>query len=170
MSRSRISILIIGVVLISHVAATPQVMGQSELTGEPVCTGRYKGTRKPSHTELTDILKKHADWLKDGRASRSELANDPRRANLCEADLTGAYLAMADLRRADLRDSNLEATHLDGTHLDGAHLTGADLAGAPLAGAFVRNALLDGAHLNSAHMPGADLKGADLTGASLAGC
>jgi uncharacterized protein YjbI with pentapeptide repeats len=68
---------------------------------------------------LANILKRHAEWLKDGGLYDHELANDPRRTNLC-----GAYLADADLTGA-----HLEGAHLEGAYLDGADLTGEDGVG-----------------------------------------
>jgi len=78
-------------------------------------------------------------------------------ADLCGADLSGAYLCNADLRGADLR----------GAYLCGAYLCDADLRGADLCGAYLCNADLRGADLRGADLCNADLCGADLCGAYL---
>jgi uncharacterized protein YjbI with pentapeptide repeats len=165
----------------------------------PVCNGKYKGGIKPSAAELAEILKKHAEWLKDADLDNPKFvkdgngnpkfANDPRRANLCEADLigadlrgkvlAGAHLERADLRGADLRgawlflahleNALLENTDLKGTYLFLAHLDNADLVGADLPKAHLGFADLTGADLRAADLTGADLTGAQVSKAKLAG-
>lgn len=54
--------------------------------------------------KLREVLKKHADYLRTGDASkRADLSG----ANLSDADLSGANLTDADLIYADLRDARL---------------------------------------------------------------
>src|SRR2546423_1171496 len=92
----------------------------------PQCTGKYKGGLKPNDAELKEILRQHAAWARgDGPffLNDRKVANDPRRANLCDADLRVA--------------------HLDGAHLGGANLGGANLSGANLSGANLFDAQLD---------------------------
>jgi hypothetical protein len=61
MARSRCALIIaIGIVLIVLAATPPRVMGQDG------CIGKYKGGVIPSPVELEAILKKHAEWVKDG--------------------------------------------------------------------------------------------------------
>src|SRR6266849_1677026 len=79
MARLQIALLVIGVVLIAQATMPRQAMGQ--------CSGKYKGGLRPSPAELADILTKHAEWLKAGGLHDPRLTNDPRRANLCDADL-----------------------------------------------------------------------------------
>jgi len=119
-----------------------------------------------------------------------EVANDPRRANLCGAHLSVVPLRGTDLSGADLSGADLGGVILIYADLDGANLIsadlvdGADLIGANLDGAQLGNAHLDGAYLNGAHLNGAhlieghlckaqlrsaDLTGADLTDAELTG-
>jgi uncharacterized protein YjbI with pentapeptide repeats len=145
----------------------------SGISAVPVCNGKYKGRRKPSPAELAEILKKHDEWLKDGGRDNPKLANDPRRANLCAEDLSGADLSGADLRNADLSGADLDYADLSGTdlsdaHLEGAHL-GADLRGAHLDFAHLGGVHLEGADLTGAHLNGTDLTGADMTNADLIG-
>jgi pentapeptide repeat protein len=135
----------------------------------PACNGKYKGRLKPPPAELADILKKHAEWLNDHSPHNSKLANDPRRANLCDADLDGAYLGAAHLEDVDLDGAHLHGAHLEGAHLDGARLYGAYLGAARLTLAHLTRADLHGAHLEGAYLYGAHLDGADLGGARLDG-
>ena len=110
-----------------------------------------------------------------------------READLCGADLRGAYLSEADLRGADLWGANLSEAILSEANLRGADLRGADLRGADLSeailseanlseadlrgailyGAYLRWADLRGADLYGAYLSGVDLRGADLRGANL---
>ena len=55
--------------------------------------------------KLTEVLKKHADYLQTGDASK--------RADLSDADLSGAYLINANLRGADLSDADLSDAKLE---------------------------------------------------------
>ena len=71
-----------------------------------------------------------------------------KKANLNEADLSGANLRGANLNEANLR---------------GADLRGADLSRANLSGANLRGANLSGANLSEADLSGANLSGADLS-------
>ncbi|PRX66194.1 uncharacterized protein YjbI with pentapeptide repeats [Nonomuraea fuscirosea] len=101
------------------------------------------------------------------------------RANMLDANLTGAYLARAELPGADLSRAKLTGADLINAKLTGAKLTGADLAGADLtaamlgganlAGARLADADLTGATLGHADLPGTDLTYATLTGANLTG-
>jgi hypothetical protein len=166
MSRSRIAILVIGIVLISQAVAPRPVMGQPQ-PAQPVCTGKFKGGLQPSPAELTDILKKHAEWLKDGGSYSPELSNDPRKANLCDAKLILANLRGAALTNADLSHANLRGANLIGADLMFANLTGTRLNVANLEGANLSLAALTDANLFNAHMDGANLTFADLNGASL---
>ena len=50
--------------------------------------------------ELSIVLEKHALWVKGKEGGE--------RANLSEADLSGANLSEADLRRANLSGANLD--------------------------------------------------------------
>jgi hypothetical protein len=87
---------------------------------------------------LEQILLDHENYL-DGKSGN--------RANLREADLSGAYLREADLSEADLR---------------GADLSGADLSGADLRGADLREADLRRAYLRGADLRETDLREVDL--------
>lgn len=93
--------------------------------------------------DLKKILDEHLLWLNGKGGSR---------ANLCDADLSGADLRCANLRNADLRNADLRC----------ANLSDADLRDADLRGANLSNADLFGANLR-----GANLRNADLFGASI---
>jgi hypothetical protein len=88
------------------------------------------------------------------------------RADLSEANLSGADLSEANLSGADLRGANLSGADLRGADLRGADLYGADLRGADLYGADLYRANLRGADLSGAHLSGAYLSGAHLSGAA----
>jgi hypothetical protein len=90
-----------------------------------------------------------------------------KRADLTDANLTGAYLRDADLRGAKLTGAYLRGADLRGADLRGACLTDADLTDANLTGACLTGAYPRGANLTDANLGGADLRGADLTGADL---
>jgi hypothetical protein len=115
--QSRIALLVVGVLLLSQVAAQRQVMGQEH------CTGKYKGLA-PSPAELKEILARHAEWVRDGGTDNPKMANDPRRVNLCEANLASA----------DLTGVNLSGARLDGINLVFARLSKAILLRADLEG------------------------------------
>lgn len=149
----------------------------------PVCNGKYKGVLEPSPHELADILKKHAEWSKD-IGNKPNLANDPRRANLCGADLWGVHLNGADLSFAHLnprgpepRGPELRAPKQRGPHWRGAERRGPDprepvqrepVARAPdwrepdtradLTRADLTRADLTGAQVSKAKLSYADLK------------
>lgn len=93
--------------------------------------------------DLKKILDEHLLWLNGEGGSR---------ANLCDADLSGANLRCADLRNADLRGANLR----------GADLRNANLRCADLRGADLRCADLRGANLRCANLRCADLCGASI--------
>ena len=119
--------------------------------------------------EIRKMLENHKKWLFNESGGI--------RANLYQADLTGAELCGADLRGADLRGAYLCEVNLRGAnlcqanlyHADlcGANLYQADLIGAELCGADLRGADLRGANLYQADLCGANLYQADLTGAYL---
>ena len=77
MVRPRIFLLlIVGVVLITQATLPRCCIGEL-----PPCTGKYKALTPPD-TELTEILKQHNAWVKEGGILAPKLINDPRRANL----------------------------------------------------------------------------------------
>jgi Pentapeptide repeats (8 copies) len=124
MSRSPIALIVIGVVLVFQAAqvmvATPTTAAAPPVAPATICNGKFKGHLKPSAAKLTEILRQHTEWINDGGLKDPKLFNDSRRANLCEADLSGASLAATDLKSANLT----------GADLTGAHLSDADLTDA----------------------------------------
>jgi len=167
--------------------------------GDVACTGKYKHGLKPAAAELADVLRQHAKWLKDGGPHNPQLSHDPRKADLCDANLIGVNLTNANLDHADLAGAKLmnasldrailtlanltyailKDAHLDSADLDDANLVNADLAGAHLMNASLHRtdltlanltyATLEDAHLDNAHLNNANLGGADLGGAHLTG-
>ena len=103
--------------------------------------------------DLKKILDEHLLWLNGTGGSRANL----RDADLSGADLRGANLRNADLRNADLRCANLSDADLRDADLRCANLRNADL----------RNADLRCANLRNADLRNADLRNADLRGASI---
>ena len=108
--------------------------------------------------DLKKILDEHLLWLNGKGGSR---------ANLCDADLSGADLRCANLSDADLRDADLRCANLSNADLFGANLRNADLFGANLRGANLSDANLRNANLRNADLRNADLCRADLCGASI---
>ena len=94
--------------------------------------------------ELKKILELHTKWLNGEEGGK--------RADLSDADLSGA-----DLRRADLSDADLSGADLRWANLSGADLSDADLSGADLRRADLRRADLSGADLRRADLRKADL-------------
>ncbi len=104
---------------------------------------------------LSKILEEHKVWITSMHESGSRA--DLRDADLCGANLRGAYLRDADLCGANLRGANLCGANLRGANLRGAYLRDADLCGANL-----RGANLCGAYLRDANLRGANLCDTDL--------
>ena len=127
--------------------------------------------------QLNEILTKHAEWVNSCGAQgvRANLWNadlsgaDLRGACLWNANLWGADLGGANLGGADLRDANLWNADLRGANLSCADLNDADLSSAFLGGANLWNANLWCADLRYADLRDANLKYAILEGANLDG-
>ncbi|EBG2634326.1 TPA: pentapeptide repeat-containing protein [Salmonella enterica subsp. enterica] len=100
---------------------------------------------------LSKILEEHKVWITSMHESGSRA--DLRDADLCGANLRGAYLRDADLCGANLRGANLCGANLRGAYLRDADLCGANLRGANLCGAYLRDANLRGANLCDADLP-----------------
>jgi hypothetical protein len=92
MPHSRIAPLVIAFVLLAQasLAAPPPTPVASPAAAVPVCNGKYKDGLTPSDAELKETLKQHGAWLNDVRtlSGKPGLANDPRIANLCGANLS----------------------------------------------------------------------------------
>ena len=116
---------------------------------------------KISAEKLQEIIKSHGRWLRNEEGGE--------RANLSDADLSGADLSDADLRGANLSGAYLRGADLSDADLSGADLSDADLSDANLRGANLSDANLSDANLSGAYLRGADLSDADLSGAYLRG-
>jgi uncharacterized protein YjbI with pentapeptide repeats len=179
MKHSHIAMVVIGVLLIAQVATPERCIGQELCSGKykgglkaSRCTGKYKGGLKPPPAELMETLKQHATWVKDGGPDHLDdpkVANDPRRANFCEADLSNTDLKDAHLEKADLSDANLDGAHLDRAHFNGAYFSRANLDNAYLSDAELNCVDLRYAHLYFANLSGTYLNGTNLTHADLSG-
>lgn len=99
--------------------------------------------------DLKKIVIEHELWINGDK--------DGRRADLCNADLSGADLHNADLSGAYLHNANLSGADLCGAYLHNADLSGADLSEAYLSGADLCCADLRNAILRNANLSGADL-------------
>ena len=110
---------------------------------------------------ISKILDLHEKWLN----------NEPggERANLSDANLSGANLSFANLRGANLSFANLRGANLSGANLSGANLSFANLSDANLSGANLSGANLSFANLRGANLRGANLSGANLSFANLSG-
>ena len=123
------------------------------------CTG--KTDEKLTHEAIVQILKAHSKWLKDPTAA------DARRANFCEADLSGddfrmSMLAGANFTKAKLQDAQLQQANLTRANLSGARLSGVNLDNAMLHLAILHDAILQNASMQDAMLYQANLQGVDL--------
>ena len=110
--------------------------------------------------ELKKVIDNHQHWIKEDCEGWVDM-----KANLRDADLSGADLSDADLRDAVLSGADLSDAVLRDAVLSGADLSGAVLRGDDLSGAVLRDAVLSGADLSGAVLRGDVLSGADLSGA-----
>jgi uncharacterized protein YjbI with pentapeptide repeats len=97
-----------------------------------------------------------------------------QKANLSGAQLDGANLSGAQLEKANLSEARLDGANLSGADLIWADLSGAwladvDLSGAQLLGANLSRARLGKANMSEARLIGANLSDAHLEGADLSG-
>ncbi len=122
------------------------------------CQGRFKN-KHLTEEELKNVLTEHKVWFETyaGEFDTQQAELDPRKANLCGADLSGF-----DLRSIDLFKANLS-----GANLSGANLSDANLIWANLSGANLKEADLSVAHLNGVDLGYANLSGANLSDANL---
>jgi uncharacterized protein YjbI with pentapeptide repeats len=128
---------------------------------------------KPSRAELERILSAHQDWTQNSDSASSSggrvFTPSVGRADLCNADLSGAELAGFTLQKADLRGANLSRAKLKNANLEFAELNGADLTQADLREARLNQAKLSGADMRHTNLSRARLNNADLSKAQLNG-
>jgi len=106
--------------------------------------------------------------LKQYAAGRRDFSwIDLSKANLKQANLSGATLYQANLSQANLAGADLSQANLNHANLVAANLRGSNLRGTKLSKADLSGAQLQGTDLTGANLKGANLKNADLSGANL---
>jgi hypothetical protein len=115
-----------------------------------------------ANDEHLKILKQGVEVWNHWRSENPTIRPDLHRAKLIRADLRNANFSGAYFIKADLC-----GTRLQGADLHGANLIRADLRGAQLSGANLTDANLSGANLYKVNFSGADLSRADLLSADL---
>ncbi len=106
--------------------------------------------KKITEEELETILEQHKLWLDSN-------GKEGKRADLFDADLTGADLSRANLRCAELSGANLTCASLISANLTRAKLSGANLSDANLTWTYLSGADLTYAILSDANLTGVDL-------------
>ena len=86
---------------------------------------------KYTQEQLNEILRLHELWLNDKEGGQ--------RANLYEADLSGANLSRADLYIANFSGATLRKANFSRADLHGADLSGTDFCGADLTNTIYEN-------------------------------
>ncbi|MFI5331641.1 MAG: pentapeptide repeat-containing protein [Desulfobaccales bacterium] len=122
-------------------------------------TGKLKNGQIITQTDLDKILKAHFLWIWSGFGKEGQRA-DLSEANLTGAQLSGANLSMANLRGAKLYNAKLNNAILHDTNLIMAELTMADLKDSDLAMAQLDYAQLFETDLRGANLMRASVKGA----------
>jgi len=163
-----IAVMVAALILLGTGIASADTKNRDEVLKQ--CRGKFKG-KTPNPKELNSVLNEHKTWLGvyAGKISTPKAQADPRKANLCGAELDSAKLndlnlSGADLSAANLNEANLIQTNLSGAYLRGAILTtvtfettnlnGADLSYADLSD----SAVVEGGNFQ-ADLFGADMKG-----------
>jgi uncharacterized protein YjbI with pentapeptide repeats len=126
------------------------------------CVGPFMN-RIPTQPELNRAIAEHGQWL----ASFAQGQNDPRRLNMCLANLADKEFVLYDLRRAVFSGANLSGSDFSDSNLQGADLTAANLGNATLWNVSATGANFSRASLISAMLSGADLSNAEFGGANL---
>lgn len=129
--------------------------------------------------DLKEVLRAHADWLKNAGGKRADLSGcDLRGAllagfNLCDAimcdtRLEGAVLTDANMQRANLQGANLSHALLNGSNFSAADMRWCTFVGCDFGTANMHGANMCMSILNSASLFHADLSGTYLIGANFA--
>jgi hypothetical protein len=90
--------------------------------------------------EHVALLKQDVDAWNKWRDQNPNIRPDLSKANLWEADLSGAILSGADLSKANLNEADLSGAYLGKAVLSGVDLCMANLRGARLGGAHLGGA------------------------------
>jgi uncharacterized protein YjbI with pentapeptide repeats len=123
--------------------------------------GRFQNKRL-TEKQLKRVLNDHKVWYEtySGKYDTSQARLDPRRANLCKADLSHANLDGVNLSWALLSDANFSSANLDHANLSWALLWDADLSHVSLTNADLSHANLLGVNFSRASFFGANLSNA----------
>jgi uncharacterized protein YjbI with pentapeptide repeats len=160
-------VLAIAAIMLSIAAGQGQAQEAQEKQTES-CP--FEKVWKPEN--VPRILEEHRKWLArwhENQYSEEWAKTHPEgRANLCNADLSGADLSKANLSGANLSKADLLLADLTEADLRGANLTEADLRGANLTEADLLLADLSKADLLYANLSKAELYQANLTETVLA--
>lgn len=154
MLAATITIILLATDTVSADFKTPEEKRLEVLTQ---CQGRFKN-RHLAEEELEKVLSDSKAWYETylGEFNTQQAKSDPRRANLCGANLVGHNLSGARLEDANLSGARLWDANLSGARLAGANLSGADLLGANLSGAYLNFANLGNANFEPKDVPDAD--------------
>lgn len=176
--RVRHILLVFGLSLaITFITNSPPARGQNKQENG-LWIGTLRNGSEITNKDLSRILKEHErtveENLKKGRrieeiGSSLSIGTGLQKADLTNAEMSGANLMWASLDGANLSGADLRGADLSGTHLKEANLSGADMRKANLSKADLRHADLERANLFGADLNGANLTGANLFGANLAG-
>ena len=131
------------------------------------CTGLFKGA-KPTQAQVESVLASHREWLEvRGRGSKGKFF-EAKKANLCEANLTGIQLPKVHLREVNLSRTNLKGANLSGATLVVTNLSDANLEDADLSYSVLLATDLSKANLSRAKLIHAELLETNLSNAALA--
>ncbi len=149
-------------ILLSYIIGSASIMAEHK----PPWTGKLKDGTVITHKDLNKILNDHKKWIEKVRDRFAKLSDDDKEDPL-RADLRGAYLSGAILQFCDLSYANLWGIDLSGADLQFGNLSRAKLGDANLRGINLFSANLSECKLTRSDLSGADMLGTDLSGALL---
>jgi len=106
---------------------------------------------------LPELLFNHHVWATE---QLPPYLGDPRRLNLCQADLSGLDFSGANLTDADLSTTRLVGTNFSGADLNGVRLDGAYIQDSNFAGTNLKGASLRRVEITGSRFVDADLEAA----------
>jgi TIR domain/Pentapeptide repeats (8 copies) len=122
-----------------------------------------------ANQEHLDILKQGVEAWNEWRQQHPMILPELAKADLYEANLSGANLTQAYLHEANLVRSNLVGAQLFAAHLHDTDIYAARLVGANLVGAYLRRTNFNRADLRRANLSGAILSDVNFVGCNLDG-